>query len=52
MFIFERVCVRISVHNRKRDRERERKRDTGSKAGSALTAESPMWGLNSQTVRS
>ena len=46
---------------RKRERERERERtnkggaeregDRRSKAGSMPTAETPMWGSNSQTVR-
>ena len=30
----------------------EREGDRGSEAGSALTAESLMWGLNSRTARS
>ena len=30
----------------------KREVDRGSEAGSVPTAESPMWGLNSQTVRS
>ena len=30
----------------------QREGDRGSEAGSVLTAESPMWGLNSRTVRS
>ena len=30
----------------------EREEDRGSEAGSVLTAESPRWGSNSQTVRS
>ena len=33
-----------------RGRERERERET--QAGCALLAQSPMWGLNSRTVRS
>ena len=36
-------------HERRRDRERGIGR---SKAGSVLTAASPMWGSNSRTVRS
>ena len=35
-----------------REGQREREGDRGSKAGSELTAESSMWGLNSRTVRS
>ena len=30
----------------------ERLEDRGSKAGSMLTSDSPMWGLNSRTMRS
>ena len=37
---------------RGRGRERGREANGGSKGGSVLTAESPMQGLNSQTVRS
>ena len=32
--------------------QREREGDRGYKAGSALTAESQMWGSNPQTMRS
>ena len=32
--------------------KREREGDRGSEVDSALTADSPMWGLNSQTMRS
>ena len=35
----ESMCARVG--------EGQREGDRGSKAGSALTAESPMWGLNS-----
>ena len=42
MFIFEREC----------EKGAEREEDRGSEAGSTLTAESLLWGLNSQTVRS
>ena len=35
-----------------RGREKEREGDGGSRAGSALTAESLQWGLGSLTVRS
>ena len=48
MFIFERR--RKSMHVNRGEAEREG--DRGSEAGSVLTAESLMWGLNSQTVRS
>ena len=53
MFIFER--------ERKRERERKHKQRRGRKSqrqnlkqapGSELSAQSPMWGLNSQAVRS
>ena len=51
LFIFERkrggTCVRVSMQGRA-----EREREGESQAGSALSAQSQMWGLNSQTVRS
>ena len=47
MFIFERESE--SEQARAGEGQRE---DRGSKMGSVLIAESPMWGLNSRTVRS
>ena len=60
MFIyFERGIERERDRERQRERERERwgrGRERGiereSQAGLVLSAWSPMWGLNSQTVRS
>ena len=46
MFIFERERGRGRGRERERERERE-KGYRGPEAGSVLTAESPMWGLNS-----
>ena len=48
----------INIHLFLRERDRklmggvEREGDRGSEAGSKLTAEGPMQGLNSQTLRS
>ena len=43
----------LSLRDRAQVREgAEREGDRGSEAGSALTAEILMWGLNSQIVRS
>ena len=44
------VCVCVFVHEWERGSEREE--DRGSEVGSVQIAESPMWGLNSQTMRS
>ena len=52
MFIFEGEREREHAHTHKWGRGKERKEDTGSKAGSVLTADSPMWGSTSPTVRS
>ena len=49
MFIFERELVCMCAHKWVRGRETEG--DRGSKASLVLTAESPMWNWNSQTVR-
>ena len=48
MFIFERR--RKSMHVNRGEAEREG--DRGSEAGSVLTADNPMHGSNSKTVRS
>ena len=37
---------------REKELQRQRPRDRGSETGSALTAQSPVWGLNPQTTRS
>ena len=51
MFI-ERERERERERTRAQAGERQRDRERGSKVGSALTAESPMQGSNSGTVRS
>ena len=48
MFIFERE----SVSMRGQGGGAEREGDRGSEVGFVLTAESPTWGSNTQTVRS
>uniref|UniRef100_A0ABI8A378 Uncharacterized protein n=1 Tax=Felis catus TaxID=9685 RepID=A0ABI8A378_FELCA len=47
---FERA--RVGEGQTGRERERERERERVSQAGSTLSAQSPMWGLNPRTVRS
>ena len=54
IYLFERVHVLASRGRAERERERERERegDRESQAGSMLSAQSPMRGSNSQTMRS
>ena len=56
-FLFFKCLFIYLLRERERERERDheqgksrREGDRGSEAGSVLTAESPAWGLNSQTV--
>ena len=47
------MTERETEHERERGRERERDTQNPKQVpGSELSAQSPMWGLNSQTVRS
>ena len=50
--LFLRERERAHTHACKHWGGAEREGDRGSEADFALTAESPMWGLNSQTMRS
>ena len=47
----KRECTSSGGAEREGERERERERERGSQAGYAQLAQSPVWGLNSQTVR-
>ena len=51
MFIFERERQSMSMVNMGGQRERETQ-NLKQAPGSELSAQSPMWGLNSQTMRS
>ena len=56
VFIFERESERERERERKHmctsESRAEREGNIGSKVGSELSAQSPMWGSNLQTVRS
>ena len=52
VYFWRREREREHAHTHKWGRGKERKEDAGSKAGSVLTADSPMWRSTSPTVRS
>ena len=54
MFIFERVSTQTGEGGREGEREGERgrERERGSEAGCVLSAQSSVWGSNSQSMKS
>ena len=51
LFLLERKRERKKKKEQTGKGQKERERDRGSEAGSVVTTDSQMWGLNSQTTR-